>query len=676
MTDPWTSLETLLALVWRASWHGALLTLVVLVALRLLGRSLSAGGRSALWLIVFLRLMLPWTPECAISLDRLFAASPASWSGPAWDGDADSPAEGSLPLPTKASSSPEVASPGVPAVPGLLPHGGFPWRRATLMVWLLGVSIAIGRLIWAQHSLARLIRACPMVVDPAVLDLLTDCCRECGLNAQPSIRLAPAGIGPTLAGVLRPQLLLPQMALDMERRPLRFVLLHELRHIRAGDCVAACVVRWIYALHWFNPFVWLAAARWREERELACDAWVLRNADSGERQCYGHTLLTVLEDAAFPRATMLSPGMASSPGLIERRIREMKRPNRNSLRKRFAASVVALLLAAIGLTDAVHSEPAAKSSDAPAHAADSKAKDTTTAAPAKPASPKRKRLTIIVARHVILLDQQVFTWEQLEERLRDEAKAGPIVPALHFTIGSVPQYKERSERLMELHKELKFASWEMAFTDPNASRRLDAVRAANDLKVAPSRRREGVVLDPQGRPAVGATVIVRTKSEYECCIYLNNGDIRNTVDEVWTTTDDQGRFHVFPPEDNFVVAIFHKTGVASATAKQLETQEPTTLKPWAKVKVDTYCGLSVAWKDSAADAIQLNFCAFPRAQEEIVMPPGRVWVERFVKTKSGTQIHMPYRVFPVEPGASQQIEVEPPTAEEQAKAEELAKQNR
>src|SRR2546423_1617762 len=77
---------------------------------------------------------------------------------------------------------------------------------------------------------------------------------------------------PALAGMFRPVLLLPAtLATSLTPGELELVLRHELAHAQRRDVLIGLIVTLIAVVHWFNPLVWLAAARFRAERELACD---------------------------------------------------------------------------------------------------------------------------------------------------------------------------------------------------------------------------------------------------------------------------------------------------------------------------------------------------------------------------------------------------------------------
>jgi beta-lactamase regulating signal transducer with metallopeptidase domain len=71
-------------------------------------------------------------------------------------------------------------------------------------------------------------------------------------------------------------LLLPSAGDMWSESARRSALLHELAHVRRRDMISGLISRVACVMHWYNPLVWLAAARARSLQELACDDAVLR----------------------------------------------------------------------------------------------------------------------------------------------------------------------------------------------------------------------------------------------------------------------------------------------------------------------------------------------------------------------------------------------------------------
>ena len=106
------------------------------------------------------------------------------------------------------------------------------------------------------------------------------------------------------------------------------------------------VAELLRAVHWFNPLVWLACRRLRQESEHACDDVVLgQGVDGGD---YAEHLLALARDARTHHVWVPAPAMAR-PSSLERRFTAMLTVTRNrrplTRVRRLALVVVALAVA-------------------------------------------------------------------------------------------------------------------------------------------------------------------------------------------------------------------------------------------------------------------------------------------------------------------------------------------
>ncbi|HEV3302989.1 MAG TPA: M56 family metallopeptidase [Planctomycetaceae bacterium] len=669
------------ATVWYASWHAAVLAGVLLVIMRALQRVVPAGPRSLLWLVIFARLAMPAAPASCLSLDAAFGRwNSVDVSRLPGIGAADRRVSETAGRSPALRQSPrldrlKVEAPrrSVSGTSDSLDVTHWLWRLC-LIVWLAGVAALSIRCGCASIRLRRLIGRCERVEETHVRQLAEECRRQCGLIFTPVIRRAPAGLGAALVGLIRPVLLVSDRTLCRDPAELRLILLHEMRHARVGDCWFAWWIRLLSTIHWFNPFVWLSARAWQAERELACDAWVLKQAGATERLRYGRTLLAVLEETSGTNTTLLSIAMASPANLIERRLRQVNRPTADSNWRRALAVVLAAILAATGLTDSVRSQPR-DSNLSPRNA-----NSTGSAKTSREEEPKS--FTVVVAEHAflvqgkiaqntVLTDWKLVTWQELQSVLRERAKVRPITIEVLFTNGSAHQFDDLQKRFFEFHKEFG-ARVILSFAGPNASKRYDAIRGADDLKTDRLGRRDGTLLLADGRPAAGATVLLREKSQFPCCIYLDNGNLRDPADEVWAKTDEQGHFTLFSKDDHFAVAALHPSGFAVATGKELENGRALTLQPWARINLKAYAEVGLAASQSAdgKDAIHMDFQVFSGTRRGIQIPPGRVSLQRFLKHQ-----FFDSRTIEVAPAETKEVDVQPPPPKPAAKTTETRKQS-
>jgi TonB family protein len=131
------------------------------------------------------------------------------------------------------------------------------------------------------------------------------------------------------------------------------VLCHERVHQRRGDLPAAAVAAVMRCLFWFNPVVHVAASRFRDDQELACDAAVLRRHPASRRR-YGDALLkTQLAAQPLPVGCHW---FGSHP--LKERIAMLKRPVPSSSR-RVAGLLLSLAAVCGGATLAWAAQPGA-----------------------------------------------------------------------------------------------------------------------------------------------------------------------------------------------------------------------------------------------------------------------------------------------------------------------------
>lgn len=108
---------------------------------------------------------------------------------------------------------------------------------------------------------------------------------------------------PFVLGIIRPKIYLPNGITPKEAE---FVIGHEEAHIKRKDHVLKPLAFAILALHWFNPLVWLGYVSFCRDVEFACDEKAVKNFSREEKADYSEVLLRLstrrLSVAACPLA--------------------------------------------------------------------------------------------------------------------------------------------------------------------------------------------------------------------------------------------------------------------------------------------------------------------------------------------------------------------------------------
>lgn len=209
------------------------------------------------------------------------------------------------------------------AVTGVLPAGAgasspMPLSSAMLGLWLLGAVALAMVMVARQLRFHRTVQRRPA-------------------QAHDVSPLAT----PAVAGLLRPRVVLPaDFATRYTAEEQRLVIAHEQLHIERGDIPAQALATLLRCVFWFHPLVHLAAARFRFDQELACDAAVLaRHPDSRRR--YGEAMFkTQLAEYGLPVGCHWQ---SSHP--LKERVAMLKQPIPGKARRRAGSILVASLLA-------------------------------------------------------------------------------------------------------------------------------------------------------------------------------------------------------------------------------------------------------------------------------------------------------------------------------------------
>jgi BlaR1 peptidase M56 len=242
---------------------------------------------------------------------------------------------GAVGLPLAIWLAPELSAGGVIATASFeLPpvfvtpsaaSSSFPWLFA---IWALGTFVVGARIVRAQLAARRLVRAATPV-DGEIM------------------RSAQIG-SPMTVGILRPRILIPTHV-----EYLHAVLLHERGHIARRDLLVQLVAQIACAMYWWNPLVWVAAARLRIEREHACDDLVI--AAGVLPSSYASDILAVAHSISYPGAVCMVDGTSTESRL--RRILDARTPR--TMRTRFRVTACVLACASLAVLACSSSRPVA-----------------------------------------------------------------------------------------------------------------------------------------------------------------------------------------------------------------------------------------------------------------------------------------------------------------------------
>lgn len=333
-------METFLLNLLKTSLLGSLAVLTMLALKPLWRERYRAKTRCWLWLCLAVFLLLPvdFSLENApvqaappkdytlfVGTDKTTVMATDNLFGDMAESSGQTPAEVRDAIIERPVTNPEQKTTRYIPVTALL-FGGYLAGAAAFLLYQGGCYVHF------RHTVRRWKR------DVARADyaaMLSDTARDLGVSA-PEMIVCEAVTTPAVTGLFRPRLLLPHERYDVQE--LRYILRHELCHLKRRDMLFKLVLLAANAMHWFNPIVYLMLRQADEDIELACDSAATDDLDRAERAAYSRTLLAAVQSNV--RALPATTCFGSTVERLKRRI-----TNVLGAQKKRGLGVVALVLA-------------------------------------------------------------------------------------------------------------------------------------------------------------------------------------------------------------------------------------------------------------------------------------------------------------------------------------------
>ena len=353
------------------SLSGAVLIGVLLSVVRLLKGRLGRQWQYYIWLIVVLRLLLPFGPEASLLgrayqiADRMMtqaiegtqetglsgqdsvrdtAQSVGQNAGTGTDrGDGQytqqsggqGAAREELDIAgekAEESATENVAADDLPQAAAEADHGDMRLKRGHILpeaaafagkyLWVIWLAVAFGMLIrkisMYQGYMKYVKAGAAEVCDIALLDRLAATADQLGVSRTVELCVNPLVASPMLVGYFHPCVVLPRA--DVPEKEFCWIAMHELMHYKRRDILYKWLVQVTVCLHWFNPLVHWMSREIDRACEFACDEAVVGKMGYDHAADYGETLLNAMAAGGIYREPFATVTMSANKELLRERL--------------------------------------------------------------------------------------------------------------------------------------------------------------------------------------------------------------------------------------------------------------------------------------------------------------------------------------------------------------------
>jgi beta-lactamase regulating signal transducer with metallopeptidase domain len=227
-----------------------------------------------------------------------------------------------------------------------------PIHQAIYYVWLAGVILLGFYMLAVNIRFWMYIKEEKTPIDGEIIHILDECKKLLSIRQRVEIRYTDFAKVPALFGFIAPKILIPaSMKHFMPDSEMKYIFLHELAHLKRKDVVVNWLTNILQIIHWFNPIIWVAFSKMREDREIACDAMALYYLSEDETKRYGEAIISVLGNYAAPVKLSGVTGILEKKSQVKRRIKMIAGFNKKRHRWSLATVLVFLLMGCSMLTD-------------------------------------------------------------------------------------------------------------------------------------------------------------------------------------------------------------------------------------------------------------------------------------------------------------------------------------
>ena len=294
------------------SVSGALLLLLILGLKPLYKNKFSKRWQYYIWIVVALRLLLPFTPDTTIigSLFEKFDTTAIT---------NEIPTNPNVPVPADTGNSKAEPIQTNREITTAAMREPFNKYVCLFFIWSALALVLFVRKVTVYQGFIQYIKAGNKEVsDIKILNLLSDCEEKLNIKTRVELSCNPLIASPMLIGFFRPRIILPVG--ELEDKELSYIFVHELTHYKQRDMFYKWLIQIVVCAHWFNPFVYLLEKEVNKSCELSCDEKVISILNEKAKREYGDTLISFLKSNNLYKSSLASVTLTEGAEQLKERL--------------------------------------------------------------------------------------------------------------------------------------------------------------------------------------------------------------------------------------------------------------------------------------------------------------------------------------------------------------------
>ena len=224
-----------------------------------------------------------------------------------------------------------------------------------IVIWFVGVLAFIIFAVFSYYKLFNIRKDMICKYSRQSLEILDNCLKLLNIKRNIEILVVRNLSSPALYGTISPKILIPENIFNnISNEELKYVILHELCHYKRKDVQLTWIIYLLKTVYWFNPIIYFALNTMKEDCEIACDNMVVSKLNKKESLYYGYTIINVLSYIGNTVNGLGTTSMISNKKRLKERIKMIGENKKVSISKITVGVAVVIILGVITLSSGVN----------------------------------------------------------------------------------------------------------------------------------------------------------------------------------------------------------------------------------------------------------------------------------------------------------------------------------
>lgn len=338
-----------------SSLMGSIIVLMILITKSIVRNKLTCTFHYHIWFILFVKLVIPFGPQTPLNISNIYEKfyiqnttkenthkTQIKYSQQLENIDLES----SISTDTFHPSNKNVFSNTM----NIPLKNKVNIEKVLCFVWISGVLLLAGILAAGHKGLRETIRASIKDIKITHKEIFYNCMNAMNIRSDVEISYSPKISSPSLCGFIKPKILIPtNVATNVCDEEFKYIIMHELSHLKNKDIFINWVINLLSVIYWFNPILLYGFHKMRQDCEISCDGQVISYLDEGENVQYGNVIIRVLELAENNKRLMGTTAMVMNSSEIKRRIIMISNYKKINIRDILLGTVIVIIIGGLGI---------------------------------------------------------------------------------------------------------------------------------------------------------------------------------------------------------------------------------------------------------------------------------------------------------------------------------------